>query len=156
MNKLIKAHSFNRDDFFSNNQNINIELLYALYKNEIIIKDEHNNQDYYEEIQNVLKEIKNDIAGDIKKSKLEEFLKMDKSIIIERLSLMNLYEKFDPDKNYDALKTQNDKIKKDIDTLIFIKANLIEYYKETYQDKITSMKEVIENNKNKRIKEYRN
>ena len=155
LNKLIKAHSFNRDDFFSNNQNINIELLYALYKNEIITKDEHNNQDYYEEIQNVLKEIKNDIAGDIKKSKLEEFLKMDKSIIIERLSLMNLYEKFDPDINYDALKKQNDKIKKDINTLIFIKANLIEYYKETYQDKITSMKEVIENNKNKRIKEYR-
>ena len=63
LNKLIKAHSFNRDDFFSNNQNINIELLYALYKNEIITKDEHNNQDYYEEIQNVLKEIKNDILG---------------------------------------------------------------------------------------------
>ena len=155
LNKLIKDHSFNRDDFFSNNQNINIELLSALYKNNIIIKDENNNQIYYDEIQKLLKEIKKDIDGDIKKSKLEEFLKIDESLIIQRLSLMNLYENFETEKNYNELKNQNNEINRDIDTLKFIKDNLIEYYKETYQEKITSMKEVIENNKNKRIKEYK-
>ena len=155
LNKLMKAHSFIRDDFFSNNQNINIELLYELYKNNIIIKDENNTEEYYEEIQKLLKEIKKDIDGDIKKSKLEEFLKNDKSFIIQRLELRNLYEYFETEKNYSELKKQNDDINLELDTLKFIKDNLILYHKETYQEKITSMKEVIENNKNKRIKEYK-
>ena len=155
LNKLIKEHSFIKDDFFSNNQNINIELLYALYEHKIIIKDENNNEDYYVNIQELLKEIKKEIDGDIKKSKLDEFLSNGESFVIQRLSLMNLYENFDTEKNYNDLKEQNDGINKDIDTLKIIVENLIEYHKETYQEKISSMKEVIVNNKNKKIKEYK-
>ena len=38
---------------------------------------------------------------------------------------MNLYENFETEKNYNELKKQNDEINKNIDTLKFIKDNLI-------------------------------
>ena len=77
----------------------------------------------------------------MKKSKLEEFLKNDKSFIIQRLSLMNLYENFETEKNYNDLKKQNDEKEEEI---ILLKEN----------SKINEIKndfEIIENLKTESI-----
>ena len=42
-------------------------MLYALYEHKIIIKDKNNTEEYNDEIQKLLKEIKKDIDGYIKK-----------------------------------------------------------------------------------------
>ena len=97
------------------------------------------------------------MEGISKKSKLEEFLKNDQSSIKERLSLIKiLLSRFNPDDKFCELKKINDKINKDINKLKYIKDNIIIYYKEFYQDIIKRIIDVIKNNQNKKIFEYKN
>ena len=70
LQNLISKNLFTKDEYFSGNKNLKILLLYKLYEKGKIQKNE---QDYYENIINLLDNIKKDIEGDIKKSKLEEF-----------------------------------------------------------------------------------
>ena len=153
LKELISKNLFKKDEFFSSNKNLKILLLYKLYEKGKIQKNE---EDYYENIMNLLAEIRKDIDGKIRKSKLEEFLKNEKSFIIQRLSLIKLIvQSFNPDEQYAQLKKINDKINEDINTLKYIKDNIILYYKESYQGIIERIIDVIKNNHYKKLEDFR-
>ena len=151
LKKLFSKNLFSKEEFFSSNKNLKISLLYELKQKGKIKK---NSEEYYDKIIEILDNIHKDIDGEIRKSKLEEFLKNDE--IKERLSLIKLsFEGFNPDEQYEELKKKNDEINRNIDKLKYIKENIIIYHKETYQDRIAEMIEVIKSNKNKKIMEYK-
>ena len=75
---LIEKNLFTKDEFFSGNKNIKILLFYKLYEKGKLKKNE---EEYYEKIAHLLDAILKDIEGNIKKSKLEEFLKNNPSFI---------------------------------------------------------------------------
>ena len=53
------------------------------------------------------------MKGNIKKSKLEEFLKNEPSFVKQRLSLIKIIlEGFNPEEQYEELKRKNDEINK--------------------------------------------
>jgi len=129
---MSKENLFTKEEFFSSKQSLKILLLYKLYEKGIIKK---NDEEYYENISGLLDNIKNDIDGNIKRSKLQEFLKNDKSFILQRLKLINLsYEGFNPNEEYYKLTKKNEEINNDINKLKEIKDNLIIYHKDTYQE----------------------
>ena len=151
--KLIEKYLFTKDEFFSCNQNIKITLFYKLYAKEKIKKNEIDN---YENLINLLNSIKKDLEGDIKKSKLEEFLKNEQSLIKQRLSLIKLIlEEFNPDEQYDYLKKINNEINEDLNTLKYIKDNIIIYHRDCYQHLIKRIIEVIKNDQDKKIIDYK-
>ena len=53
------------------------------------------------------------------------------------------------------MKKRNDDINKDLNSLKYIKDNIIIYFKDSYQNTITKIIEVINNNQNKKIIEYK-
>ena len=56
------------------------------------------------------------MKGNIKKSKLEEFLKNEPSFVKQRLNLIKIIlEGFNPEDQYEELKRKNDEINKKID-----------------------------------------
>ena len=100
--KLIEKNLFSKDDFFSGKQDYRILLLCELYEKGKIKKSQ---EEYYGKIISLLDSIKNEIEGDIEKSKLEEFFEMDKSLVIQRLKLVKLVlEEFNPEEKYKELK----------------------------------------------------
>jgi len=153
LEKLMEKNLFSKDEFFSGKQNIKISLFYKLNEKGKIQKNE---QGYYENIIHLFDEIKKDIEGNIKKSKLEEFLKNEPTCIKQRLSLIKLIlGGFNPDDQYKKLKDRNDEINKDLNGLRNIKDNIIIYHKDCYQDIINKIIEVIKNNQNKKIIDYK-
>ena len=155
LKKLMKNHLFTKEEFFSNNENLKISLLYKLYKKDKINND-NKEEDYYQNIFGLLNEIRGDIDGNIEKKKLDEFLKNEESVVKERLSLIKIIlDTFDPDKKYEDLKKQNEVINEFINHLIYIKDNIIIYYKESEQDLIKKLIETIKDNKNKKISQYK-
>ena len=75
-------------------------------------KIKNNHEEFYEKITNLLNNIRKEIDGEIRKKNLDEFLKNDKSFIIQKLSLINLIlEGFNPEEEYLNLKKKNDEIK---------------------------------------------
>ena len=127
--------------------------MYNLYQKGKIQKNE---EEYFENIINLLDLIKNDIRGKIKKFKLEEFLKIEKSLIIKRLSLIKLIiPAFNPDDIYADLKKTNDKINEDMKKLDYIKDNIILYYPQTFQDIMESVMEINKNNQYKKLEDFR-
>ena len=112
--------------------------------------------EYYLNIEDLLQSIRKDIDGDIKKKTLDEFLKNDKSFIIQRLSLINIIlEAFNASKEYEKLVNKHKEINENINKLRDIKDNIIIYYKETHQDIIKRLMDTIQSNQNKKIKEYK-
>ena len=153
LKKLIEKNLFNKDEFFSSKPNIKISLLYALYEKG---KIEKNDEEYYDNIIKLLQDIRVDIDGKIKKKKLEEFLKVDETLINKRLCLIKIIlEGFDPNKKYNELKNNFKKINDDIKFLEKITDNIIVYFKETYQELLKKLIEVIKNNDNKEIKNFK-
>ena len=101
LEKIIEKNLFTKDDFFSGKQDYRILLLCELYEKGKIKKSQ---EEYYGKIINLLDSIKKEIEGDIEESKLEEFLEMDKSLVIQRLKLVKLVlEKFNPEEKYEEL-----------------------------------------------------
>jgi len=91
-----------------------------------------------------------------KKRKLDEFLKNEESIILQRLKLIKIiYDTFNPDEEYPKIKKHNEEINQYINKLNYIKENIIIYYKETYQQQIKHLIYIIKDNKNKRIIDYK-
>ena len=153
LKKLIEKNLFTKEEFFSSKPNIKISLLSALYEKG---KIKPNDEEYYEKIIKLLQEIRGDIEGKIKKKKLEEFLKVNESLIHKRLSLIKLIlEGFNPEKEYNNLKKKFEKINDDIKNLEFIRDNIIIYFNETYQELLKKLIEVINNNENKEIKNFK-
>ena len=83
-------------------------------------------------------------------------MKNDESFIKQRLSLINLIlEGFNPDEQYKELKKKNENINQDIEKLKFIKDNIIKYYGDFYQDIIKRIIDVIKDNQNKKIIDFK-
>ena len=103
-----------------------------------------------------MKSIKEDLEGEIKKKTFDEFLKIEKPIIEKRLSLLGIIlGSYSSIGAYNELKNTNEEINKEINKLIDIKDNIILYHRETYKDKIKALIELIKDNQNKKINEYK-
>ena len=153
LRELISNNLFKKDEFFSSNKNLKILLLCDLDNKGKIKKNE---EEYYEKIEHLVFEIKKDIEGKIRKSKLEEFLKNDEPLILQRLSLIKIITPaFNPKEQYEKLKTINDKINDDINQLKYIKDNIILYFEVTYRVEIEQIIDVIKNNHNKKLEDFR-
>ena len=153
LTKLMDNNLFNKDDFFSGKQDIRIELLCELYEKGKIKK---TSEEYYDKIIKLIDLIKIDIEGEIKKSKLEEFLRIDKPLVIQRLKLVKLVLiGFNPEEKYEELEKKNNEINGEIKKLKNIKDNIIIYHKEFYQDTIKRLIDIIKNNQNKKLLDYR-
>ena len=152
LSKLMEKNLFSKDDFFSNKQDYRILLLYELYING---KIKESREGYYEKMIELLKSIRKDIEGEIKKSKLEEFLRIDESAVIQRLQLIKLEMKiYNPENKYEELKKKNSNINQEIEKLKYIKDNIIIYHKEFYQDIIKKIINIIKTNQNKKLLDY--
>ena len=153
LKKLIEKNLFTKEEYFSRNKNLKIELLYKLSENGKIKK---NVGEYYDKIQNLIKSIKQDLDGQIEKKTLEEFLSNNESFVKQRLSLINLIiDVFKPEETYKKLNKINDEINKEIENLIFIKDNIIIYHSVVYEQIIKRLIEIINNNQNKKISDYK-
>ena len=151
--KLMKNNLFSKDDFFSGKQDPRILLLCELYEKR---KIKESQEEYYDKIRDLIVKIKVDIEGGIKKSKLEEFLKIDESLVIQRLELIKLVlGGFDPNEKYKELKDKNKEINDEIEKFKYIKENIIIYHKEFYQDTIKRLLDIIKNNQNKKLSDYK-
>ena len=149
LQKIIENNLFSIDDFFFNNQNLKITLIYKLYETG---KIKRNNQDYLEKIEIILDDIKRKLDGDIKLETLHIFLKNDKSEIIQRLKLLNIIlEEYNPLEEYNKLKKTYSEIDEKIIRLKFIQKNIILYYKETYKNFIKKLEETLRLSQEKRI-----
>ena len=156
---------FSKEEFFTEINNIKVSLLCSLYEKEKIEND--TKLIYFDNINKLLTEIRGDLDGNIRKETLEKFLKIDKSltekkiefkhsIINRRLNLMKLIlEAFNPETKYCELKNQFDKIDVEIKKLQFTKDNIIIYFNQKHQELLQKLIEVINNNKNKEIKQYK-
>ena len=154
LKKLMNKNLFTKQEFFSVSKSLKILLLYKLEEKGVLQKND--NEKYYKNIANLMRDIKLEIEGEIKKQNLESFLNLDKSTIIQRLGLLNLiFEEFNPQKEYQKLQKENQKINKDIGKLINIKDNILIYHKEIYKDIINHLIEIIKENKNIKIKDYK-
>ena len=150
LNKLFEKNLFTVDDFFLDNKNNKILLLYKLNEKGRI---KYNEEEYYEKIVGLLGKIKEELDGNIKKSKLETFLKNDETLIKQRLSLIKIIMfTYKPDDEFIKLKKKNEEINKILDGLKYIKNNIILYYKEYYKDIIKKLIDIIEHNKS--IKQF--
>ena len=150
--KLMEKNLFKKDELYENKPNIKIKLIYELNERGKINKK----AEYYEGIKNLIDNICSDIIDyNITKNKLEEFLTNDKSIIIERLSLIKLkYDSLVPEELYEQLKNKMIEINKKIKILKTTKDNIILYYKDTYKDEIKKLINIINDTENKKIKDY--
>jgi len=126
LKKLMENNLFTKEEFFSNNKNLKILLLYKLNEAGKIKK---NNEEYYMNIEQTLEDIRKDIIdGNIQKKRLDEFLKNNETVIIQRLSLIKLIlDTFNPEEEYPKLKKQNEEINEIITKLNNIKDNIIKY-----------------------------
>ena len=150
---LMEKNTFKKEEFFSDKENIKILLLYKLNEKEKIKKSD---EDYYENIQNILKEIKEDFDGKIKKKKLEEFMKNNKNFIIQRISLIKIiYENYNPSEEYDTYNKKINKIQEDINKLKNTKDNIIIYFPDSKKEFIKELIENIKNSENKPIELYK-
>ena len=141
LNELFKKNLFTKEQFFSQNENIRITLLYELYENGKIRMCE---EEYYRNIINLLDSIKRDIDGHTPKKGFEKFLKNDKTIIIKRLSLFKIMlESFNPIDFYNGLKTTYEEINKKIKQLKYIKYNIKIYHSRCFSDIIEKIKHII-------------
>ena len=108
LKELITKHLFKKDDFFSKKKNLKIDLLCKLNEKGIIKK---NDEPYYDNIVNLVQEIRKDLEGEIQKKKLDEFLKNKEKIIKQRLDLIKfILENFEPEETYKELKKKIKKI----------------------------------------------
>ena len=105
-----------------------------------------NNEPYYDNINNLIQEIRADLDGngDIKKKKLDEFLQNSKEVIIQRLDLIKLViDNFDSEEKYNDLINKINKINEAISNLELIREYIIRYFKDSQQDLIRKLKNAI-------------
>ena len=152
LNELIRKRLFRIEEFFSSNKSLKILLLSKLNERGIL---QINNIEYYDELEYLMRSIKQDLDGEIKKKALDEFLTIEDSIIKKRLSLLGIiFENYNPNDEYYRLKEINKKINEDINKLIDFKNNIMIYHRETYKDKIDEIMKLIKDSQFKKIKDY--
>ena len=150
LEKILEKNSFSKEEFFSRNKNINIELLYELYE-KVHIKNYNLKQ--MKNIILTLSDIKRDLDGNIKLKTLQEFLSNDESIIIKRLSLIKIIlENYNSENELALLKKKINDINNIIKKIIYIRNNIMIYYSNTYKDFLKKLSNSTKNNSS--IKEY--
>jgi len=154
LNKLLNENLLTKEEFFSNKKNLKILLLIKLNEKGIFHENDDKNE-FYNKLEELIKSIKEDLDGEIKKKTFDEFLKLEEFIIKQRLSLISIYyEAYNYNDEYYKLKETNKKINEDINILIDIKDNIIIYHRETYKDIIKKLIDLIKY-QNKKINEYK-
>ena len=155
LEKLIENNLFTKEEFFSDTNNFKIDLMFELYKKGIIIK---NNENYYTKIEDLLKNIKKDLDGNIRKKKLEYFLNIDESLIRKRLSLIQIILPgldYNTKTQIDLLKKESKNMKEDLENLEFIKDNIKKYYQEKYKDIISDLIDNIKGKEKINVNQYK-
>jgi hypothetical protein len=103
MKELMEQCQFTKEEYYSNNDNKKIDLLYELNKKEILRDVEECN--YFCNIEKTIQSIYCDLDGKIPIKKLVDFLENEEKQVIKRLGLINiLYSDFDPETVYENLK----------------------------------------------------
>ena len=152
LNKLIEKRLFRIEEFFSSNKSLKVLLFFKINERGILQKDDI---EYYDKIEYLMRSIKQDLDGEIKKKTLDEFLIIEDSIIKKRLNLLGLiFENYNSNDEYYRLKKINKKINQDINKLIDFKNNIMIYHRETYKDKIDEIMKLIKDSQFKKIKDY--
>ena len=83
-------------------------------------------------------------------------MKIEESLVIKRLKLIKLVlPGFNPKDKYEELKNKNEEINKEIEKLKYIKDNIIIYHKEFYQVTKKRLIDIIKNNQNKKLSDYK-
>ena len=154
-NELLKFCLFTTKEFYSNYENPKITILIKLYeKGRLNLTLEDIN---FWDLEELLKDIKNEIDGDIKKKTLEAFLENGKEFVVKRLKLIKIIlNEYEPEDVYKEKKEDIKNINEDIKELIFIKNSLLIYHRYSYLDKIQEITEVIKNLEEREIRYYKN
>jgi len=146
---IIKNLNFSYDDFFNNQKENEIEYFISLIEENLINENNELFKKNFEIIQKLKENFKN---LEIKKTKIEEFLKLEKSKLMQKLKLINdnpnkLYENL-----YEKIKEINEEIKnfeenKGLLSIYNIQANdidkLITFLKDGNLNEIDNKKEEI-------------
>ena len=153
--ELLAYCLFTRKEFYSNYENSKIKILIKLYeKGKLNLSLEDIN---FWDLEELLKSIKNDIDGDIKKKTLEIFLENGKEFVVKRLGLIKIIlNGYDPEDVYKVKKAEIKNINEDIKELVYIKNSLLIYHRYSYLDKIQEITEIIKNLKEREIRYYYN
>ena len=158
LEELLKKCQFEKEDYYSENENKKIDLLCELNDKGKLQKSEEQGQNkYYVSIEKTIQKIYNDLDGEILIKKLEEFLGIkDEKIVIKRLGLIKLiYADFDPETLYGDLKKKIDQIKKDINELNLIKSSLLIFYRNKHQKEIRDISKIINDMQEKNLNNYK-
>jgi hypothetical protein len=147
---LITKNLFKKEEFFSSNKNLKVDLLCKLNEKGIIKK---NNEPYYDNILTLVKDIRDDLENKIQKEKIDDFLKNTDDIIKLRLNLIKIeINNYSPEDALKEIKKKIDKINESLKYLKYIKDNIIIYFKDSQKDLIKRLKDTIDNSKNMKIK----
>ena len=166
LEKLMKVCEFEKNEYYSNYENDKIKLLCKLNDIDNPIINENN----CGRLQIILDEIKSDLEENlITKKQLEEFLNIKENLekdkiknelnnnnpIIQKLELIKIIlPKYEPIEKYgNYLKLITD-INKKIQELKYIKNSLIIFHKNTYNEQIKNLTNIINNIETKTIKEF--
>ena len=139
LDKLMENNLFTKEEFFSDTNNFKIDLMYELYNKDII---KRNNENYYTKIEDLLKNIKKDLDGNIRKKKLEDFLKINESLLIKRLELIKILSpgfEYNPKLTIENLKKDYKNMSTNLENLQFIKENIIKYFNDKYKEIISDL-----------------
>jgi hypothetical protein len=154
LKELMRKCQFTKEEFYSKDKNEKIDLLCELNERKIIEKTEEQN--YFEDIKNIIQDIYKDLDGEILIQKLEDFLENEQKQVKKRLGLINLiYTDFDPETEYEKLIEEIKRKKDDIDELNLIKNSLLIFYRNTYQEEIREISNIINDMQTNNLKNYK-
>ena len=153
LEEIMNICKFTKDEYFSNNENTKIVLLYDLYEKGKLKK--YDEENYLIDIEPLLSEIIDDMEGEIGIKKIEEFLK-NEEIAIKKLSFIKIILKyFNPEEYYKDLKKLIEEINININDLTYI-SNLIKiFHREKYRKEMKELVEIIKDLQEKSIKNYK-
>ena len=154
LEELMEKCKFTTEEFYSNNNNIKINLLCELQEKEKLKISHENN--FYGDIEDTLVNIRKEMDGDINKPKLEEFLNNGKDIAIKRLGLIKMiFEDYEPEKVFNERNENIKEINNKINQLRSIKDSLFIFHRNSYIKEITKITKIIENIQKESIKNYK-
>ena len=141
---LLTKLLFSKEEFYLSNSNLKIEFLCKLYDKGKLSELEKLNDESFENFENLLREIKKDLDGDIKISLLKKFLK-NKEEVIKKFKLIKIIlPEFNPEDMYQELEQQISKFNSEKQKLEYIKNHLKIFHGEIYRKTII---EIIEQEK---------
>ena len=155
LDDLVKICKFTNKEFYSNESNQKILLLYNLFEKGIIKIENINDKNDLISIKNTLDDIKIDLAGEICKQTLENFLNTGEEKVLKKLELIKLISPpYNPDKIYAKLIEKNKEINSDLENLSKIKNTLLLFQANKYSKDIESLTKTIKELNEISLKSY--